>query len=144
MGVGYAKYKNAGGDWNYNQYRAVSVSAQRSFARTQERGVWILDNGKVKTWPIGTRDGIDMPGMPLNAKEYVHTHPNLNGVEMHSASDIYNNNNYFKLNSYVIGRQNVYLQQPMGNSLLLYPNTNFNPYPYNYYPFSYYKWFWDN
>ena len=142
MGVGYARYKNSGGDWTYNQYRNVSVASQRSFARGQERGGWILDNGKVQMWPTGTSESINPTGMPPNAKASFHTHPNWGGnyIEMHGPGDIYNNNNFFRIDSYVIGRQNVYLQQYLHNPLLLYPNTNFNPYPYSYYPFWQWKW----
>jgi RHS repeat-associated protein len=149
--IGYASYKKAynrlenkphGGMWNYRQYRAISVVAQRSFARGVEGGGWIK-NKKVDMWPYGTKDGIEpkMSSRP-GAKGFFHTHPNKGEgwIPGHGTDDINFNNTdpYFKLPSYIIGRNDVYYHMPLtDNSQLLFSNTSFNPYPYHYYPFLY-------
>ena len=130
--IGYAYYKKINDQWNYRQFYKISVATQRSFAWGREAGGWILDHGKMGKIAYGGRASLTMPPKPDNASEWFHTHPNWgkSWVESHSSVDINVNNTQVKLNSYVIGRQNVYFQRPMGNSLFLYSNTNFNPYPY--------------
>jgi len=145
--IGYGAYKKAygglenppGDRWNYRQYRAASVAAQRSFARGVEGGGWILDK-KMSMWPYGTKDGIEATDRPDGVKGFFHTHPNKgsNWIPEHGANDfnINNNNPHFGLPSYVIERNNVYFHTPFTTeSRLLFSSVSFNPYPYYYYPF---------
>ena len=145
--IGYGAYKKAynglenkpGDMWNYRQYRAASVAAQRSFARGVEGGGWIRSK-KMGMWPYGTDRSIEATDRPNDPKGFFHTHPNkgANWTPGHGTDDFIINNTHrdFGLPSYVIGRNDVYFQAPFTtDSHLLFPSAPFNPYPYYYYPF---------
>ncbi len=137
QGVSFLKFKSDGGDFTYKQFRKISVASQRSFARGKEFGGWILDNGDVELWKPGHKSGITPTSKPGNATGFFHSHPNTGGswVEAHSPADISYNNSYAKTNSYVIGRQNVWLQTPEASTSILFSGSHlyFNTYLYNYY-----------
>ncbi len=137
QGVSYWKYKSDGGDFTHKQFRKISVASQRSFARGKEFGGWFLENGDVLMWKPGEKAGITPTPKPNNATGFFHSHPNWGGswVEMHSPVDISANNSWAKVNSYVIGRQNVWLQTPGASPSILFSGSHlyFNTYPYNYY-----------
>jgi RHS repeat-associated protein len=133
----YAAYKKTGGEWTYNQHYRISAAAQRSFAWGKETGGWILDNGEVEFWKMIARDGINPTPKPSNAIDFFHSHPNWgrDWIEMHSPEDINFNNTYAYMSSFVIGRQNVWIQNPRFQPYIFFNNsqTYFNTYSYNFY-----------
>ncbi|MDO9154107.1 MAG: RHS repeat-associated core domain-containing protein [Paludibacter sp.] len=137
----FVNYKTSGTtSLTKRQFDAMSRAAQKSFTRGREYGGWLTSDGKVEMWAKGSRAGLTPTAKPANANGFFHTHPNQGGgwVEMHSPQDISYNNGYAKVDSYVIGRQNVYLQRSMQASLMLSSNRYYNPYPFNtyfFYPF---------
>lgn len=135
-GINYRAYANSGGTMSRKQFNAVSVAAQRSFARGQEFGGWLLDDGSVEMFPTGSKDKIYPQAKPNNATSSFHTHPNLGATwyETHSSTDIHFNNNISRLPSMVVGRQNMFWHVPNQNPTLLHSNATLNPYPFNTYP----------
>jgi hypothetical protein len=136
----YVNYKASGTNLTKRQFNAMSRASQKSFTRGREYGGWLTSDGRVEMWAKGSRAGLTPTAKPANANGFFHTHPNQGGgwVEMHSPQDISYNNNYAKVDYYVIGRQNAYLQKSMQASLMLYSNKYYNPYPFNtyfFYPF---------
>jgi RHS repeat-associated protein len=140
-GAAYLNYQSSGGNFSYSQFRQISIASQRSFSQGREYGGWILGNGSVKMWPPGEQAGISPTTMPKNATGFFHTHPNMGlsssgstWVEQHSPADIAANNTHFKTLSYVIGRNNVWIQQYNQSPSILYNSSAnmFNVYPHRF------------
>ncbi len=126
-------FKAHGQGFSRKQFNTMTRATQKSFTRGKEYGGWLLANGSIEMWQPGHRSGITPTARPSNAVGFFHTHPNAgpNWIEPHSGADIAFNNSVARVNSYVIGRSNFYLQVPHGQSTLLSGNHYFNPYIFN-------------
>ena len=140
--ISFEKYKERVGTFeegglSKKQFRAISIASQRSFARGKEFGGWLLSNEDVEMWNPGEKAKIKPTPKPGNETGFFHTHPNWgkNWQESHSTADITVNNVYAKTDSYVIGRQNVYLQKYNVPSAILFQKGDvpFITYPTNVY-----------
>ena len=138
LAANYRRYANSGGTMSKKQFNAVSVASQRSFARGQEFGGWLLDDGSVEMFPRGNRTEIEPQSKPAGAFSSFHTHPNAGGSwrEFHSNADIGFDNYSSKLPSLVIGRQNVYYHSPFQNSSFLFSSQILAPYHFSQYFFN--------
>lgn len=145
MGINYAKYKANGGSLTKNQFRTISTAMQRSFARGKEYGGWIMDDGTIDMRYKGqTRKSIDLGfDKPKGAIGVFHTHPNLSPSSAefqwslsHGKMDLSLNNVFWKTNSWVFGRQNVYSHfHGFNTAIPQFSNRLFYPYPFNTYYF---------
>jgi RHS repeat-associated protein len=135
--INYYDYKESGGTFTREQFKTVSRSAQKSFTRGKEYGGWLTSDGGVEMFPRGQQAQVKPQAKPNGATGFFHTHPNTgeNWVEIHSPADVNFNNNYARVSSLVVGRQNTYMQLPGQNASLLSTNKIFNPYPFSYYWF---------
>ncbi|MBW2961951.1 RHS repeat-associated core domain-containing protein [Mesonia aestuariivivens] len=135
--IAYSSYKNTGGKLTFKQFSKISYASQKSFARGEEYGGWILDDGSIEMWTERSGKNFIQPTKrPSNTIGEFHTHPNLGGnwIESHSPTDI----NAAIDPSYVIGRKNVWFLHPSfgGSPTNLYKSNLFHVYPYFHNPFA--------
>ena len=123
----YNQYKKGGGEWSYKQYRKISVASQRSFAREKEFGGWITNDDVLIDSPLGRGKDFHTPSTkPNSAIGRFHTHPNsvkTGYLESHSSSD-FAVASVQNVNSYVIGRENIFVFEMWKSRLGIYTSTN--------------------
>jgi hypothetical protein len=105
----------------------MQKAAQRSFQHGDEEGGWFKQGSSPERWHSGTKSGITPSARPGNASGFFHAHPNSSKgwVQQQSGADIKFNNNTAKVNSYVIARQNIYLQMPNQNPTYFGATNNY-------------------
>ena len=123
----YNQYKKGGGEWSYKQYRKISVASQRSFAREKEFGGWIANDDVLIDSPLGRGKDFHTPSTkPNSAIGRFHTHPNsvkTGYLESHSSSD-FAVASVQNVNSYVIGRENIFVFEMWKSRLGIYTSIN--------------------
>ena len=139
----YNQYKKEGGEWSYKQYRKISTASQRSFAREKEFGGWITNDDVLIDPSSGRGKDFHTPSTkPNTAIGRFHTHPNsvkAGYLESHSSSDIVTAGFVQKVDSYVIGRENIFRYDVWKYRIGAYDSTNMRL-PMFRYPF--YNPFW--
>ena len=139
----YNQYKKEGGEWSYKQYRKISTASQRSFAREKEFGGWITNDDVLIDPSSGRGKDFHTPSTkPNSAIGRFHTHPNsvkADYIESHSPSDIVTAGFVQKVDSYVIGRENIFRYDVWKYRIGAYDSTNMRL-PMFRYPF--YNPFW--